>query len=293
MKKTLLLLAALKGLSLFAVPNLPLSFDLGVHPEARGTQMNAVLEWRWSERWASSAEVAFSTANESDALPGYGPGALYATSSEDGTLVLKPLVWNNRLGIFDIEAMAGLGLKTENFRERGTYQSVGTQVFDNEVKSWRIGTPIGGAVGTRLGPVAIGWDIAIWPASLYVLAQAQTSSLIAPAGSLKSLCLVGPEIGQDLRVSAFTWFWLSAHHEFLWLSVPRLAQNAAGDAWTTVIEGKTNQVLRLLGGLRVPIPMGSLDAGLGWRRVSSASDGGGTAEIDQGLIFELTLSAGR
>jgi hypothetical protein len=284
---------ALAGSLITAQTSLPLAFDVSVHPAAQGTTTEARLDWRWSDSLSSAAELSYSTAGSSGELQGFGPGSLYTSSSEDGKVALLPLVWSKRLGALDLALDAGLGFKTELFKERGSYASVGTQSFDNEVRSWRVGTPLGAALGYRLGPVDAHWDLEAWPMSLYSLSQTQVSSLIAPTGTLDTLCLVGPEIDQDLRVSLLSWFWLGLHHEFLWLSVPRLAQNAAGDAWTSVIEGTTNQVLRVVGGIRLRVPAGYLEAGAGWRRTSSSKDSGGTAEIDQGLAFELKLSAGR
>lgn len=280
-------------LELPAEPSLPLSFDLGVHPEGNGTVTNAHLDWRWSDQLSSTAGFSFASASDSGELPDYGTGALYTILSGDGSMVVSPMVWSDRLGILRYSLAAGLGLKTESYRERGTYQSVGTQVFDNEVSSWRIGTPLGAGLKTRLGPVELGWNLVVWPLSLYSLDQTQSSSLIAPTGTLQSFSFIGPELNQDFSVLAFSWFWLGIRHEFLWLSVPRLVQNDAGDAWTSVIEGRTNQVFRFVGGLRLPVPMGSLDLGLGWRRNTSAVDDGDTTELDEGLAFELRLVAGR
>jgi hypothetical protein len=279
--------------NLSAEPALPLSFDLGVYPEGKGTVTDARLDWRWSEHLSSTAGFSFSSSSDTGELPDYGIGALYTIISGDGSLVVSPLVWSDRLGSFRYSLAAGLGLKTENYRERGTYQSVGTQVFDNEVSSWRLGTPLGAGATTRLGPVELGWNLVVWPLSLYRLDQTQTSSLIAPTGTLQTYSLIGPELDQDFRVQAFSLFWIGVSHEFLWLSVPRLVQNEQGDAWTSVIEGRTNQVLRFVGGLRLPVPMGSLDLGLGWRRSSSTLDTGVTTELDEGLAFELRLVAGR
>jgi hypothetical protein len=292
MKKFMSILAAAAGLGLFAEPSLPLSFDLGVHPEAQGTLTRARIEWRWSERLSSRAVLSYSTENSSGDLEGYGEDSLYAVSTADGSYALEPFVLGGKLAFLGWELGAGLGLKTESLEERGSYQNVGTQVFKNVVGSWRIGTPLSGALSARFGPVNLDLDLVVWPASLYVLDQSLISSLIAPTGSLKSLCFIGPEILQDLHVSVFDWVWAGMHYEFLWLSVPRLVPNELGEAWTSVIEGKTNQIIRLVGGLRVPLPTGAVEIGLGWRRVSSAIDGGDEAELKDGLVFEATLSSG-
>lgn len=286
----LLLLVLLK---LPAEPTLPLSFDLGINPEGNGTLTKARLDWRWSDRLSSTAGFTFANDSDSGDLPEFGTGALYTVISEDGSMVVSPVVWSNRLGTLRYSLAAGLGLKTESFRERGTYQSVGTQVFDNEFSSWRVGTPLGAGLSTRLGPVELGWNLVVWPLSFYSLDQSQSSSLIAPTGTLQSFSFIGPELDQDFRIQAFSLFWLGIRHEFLWLSVPRLVQNEAGDAWTSVIEGRTNQAFRFVGGLRLPVPMGALDLGLGWRRTTSTMDDGDATELDEGLAFELRLVAGR
>lgn len=286
-----LLLFPMQELS--AEPALPLSLDLGVYPEGNGTVTDARLDWRWSARLSSTAEFSFANDSDSGDLPEFGAGALYSVISGDGSLVVSPVVWSNRLGILRYSLAVGLGMKTESFRERGTYQSVGTQVFDNEVSGWRVGTPLGAGLSTRLGPVELGWNLVVWPLSLYSLEQTQSSSLVAPTGTLQSFSLIGPELDQDFRIQAFSLFWIGVNHDFLWLSVPRLVQNDEGDAWTTVIEGRTNQAFRLVGGLRLPVPMGSLDLGLGWRRTTSAVDDGDSTELDEGLAFELRLVAGR
>lgn len=293
MKPSILILVAAGGLGLAAQAPLPLSFDLGVHPDARGSLTSAKVEWRWSDSLASRASFSYQSSSSSGDLPGYGEDALYASESVDSSLALEPFVLSGTLAFLDWEAGAGLGLKTEDLEERGSYRSVGTQTYDNVVRGWRIGTPLTGSLAARFGPLDLGLDLAVWPACLYVLSQEQSSTLIAPKGSLDSLCLIGPEIAPELRVSAFGWAWAGVRYEFLWLSTPRLVQNEAGDAWTAVIEGKTNQSLRVLGGLRLPLRAGSVELGVGWRRNSSRIEGGAEAEIDQGLAFELSLSSGR
>ena len=280
-------------LELNAEPALPLSFDLGVYPEGNGTVTDARLDWRWSDRLSSTADFSFASASDSGELDGFGTGALYTVISGDGSLVVSPVVWSDSLGMLRFSLAAGLGLKTESFRERGTYQSVGTQVFDNEFSSWRVGTPLGAGLSTRLGPIELGWNLVIWPLSLYSLDQTQSSSLLAPTGTLQTFSLIGPELDQNFRIQAFSLFWIGISHDFLWLSVPRLVQNDEGDAWTSVIEGRTNQAFRFMGGLRLPVPMGSLDLGLGWRRTTSVVDDGDATELDEGLAFELRLVAGR
>ena len=280
-------------LEVSAEPSLPLSFDLGVYPEAKGTVTDTRIDWRWSDSLSSTAGLSFTSSSDSGDLPEFGTGALYTISSDDGSFVVSPVVWSDRLGSFRYTLAAGLGLKTESFRERGTYQSVGTQVFDNKVSSWRIGLPLGSGLATRLGPVELDWDLVVWPLSLYSLEQTQSSSLIAPTGTLQSFSFIGPELNQAFSLRAFSWFWLGVRHEFLWLSVPRLVQNEAGDAWTSVIEERTNQAFRLVGGLSLPLPMGAMDLGLGWRRTTSAVEGGTETELDEGLAIELRLVAGR
>ncbi len=75
--------------------------------------------------------------------------------------------------------------------------------------------------------------------------------------------------------------------------MPRLAQNEAGDAWTSIVEGRTNQFLRVMGGLNLPLPLGSLDLGLGWKLGWSGISGGATTVLSQGIAFELMLRAGK
>jgi len=293
LKSGVLLYLCFTILELPAEPALPLSIDLGVYPEGNGNVTDARLDWRWTDHLSSTAGFSFASTSDSGELPGYGAGALYTVISGDGSMVVSPVVWSDRLGILRYSLAAGLGLKTESYRERGTYQSVGTQVFDNEVSSWRVGTPLRAGLTTRLGPVEFGWDLVVWPLSLYSLDQTQSSSLIAPTGTLRTFSFIGPELDQDFRIQAFSLFWIGVSHEFLWLSVPRLVQNDEGDAWTTVIEGRTNQAFRFVGGLRLPVPMGALDLGLGWRRTTSVVDDGDATELDEGLAFELRLVAGR
>ena len=156
-------------LEVSAEPSLPLSFDLGVYPEAKGTVTDTRIDWRWSDSLSSTAGLSFTSSSDSGDLPEFGTGALYTISSDDGSFVVSPVVWSDRLGSFRYTLAAGLGLKTESFRERGTYQSVGTQVFDNKVSSWRIGLPLGSGLATRLGPVELDWDLVVWPLSLYSL----------------------------------------------------------------------------------------------------------------------------
>ncbi len=184
MKHVIALIVAVTGLRLYAAPVLPLSFDLGVHPDVNGTRTDARLEWRWSDRLASRAEFSFESSATSGELSGYGDGALYTVASSDGSIVLKPLALNGRLAFLEYDAGTGLGLKTESYRERGTYQNVGTQTFDNQVGSWRLGVQISGSLSGRFGPAAVSWELATWPFALYVLSQHQSSSLIAPEGSL-------------------------------------------------------------------------------------------------------------
>jgi hypothetical protein len=289
MKKLLPFLLLAAG-SLWAAP-LPLSLDLYVRPEGRGSLTGMSAEWRWSERLSSLVSGTLQSYSLSEDLEGYGPGALYVADSKDGRIAVQPLVFDFSWMSLDLGASAGLGLKTEAFTERGDYESVGLQRFDNEVSDWRVGLILGGKAAGRLGPVSIDYRLEVWAFELYVLKQIQTSTLIAPEGRLDSVSFIGPEIDHSLKVSAFDWFWGRVDHEFLWLSAPALAQNEAGDGWTSVIEGRSNQLIRLVAGLRLPLPSGGLELGAGRKQVLS----GGNAEsavIESDWVFELDVKAG-
>jgi hypothetical protein len=272
---------------------LPLSFDLGVRPAAQGSLAYARVEWRWNELFSSALRGSYVTGGTTGDLSELGTDSLYALSTGDGSLTLDALALGGKLGFLGWKARAGLGFKSETMEERGVYQDMGAQTFSNLVRGWRLGLVLGGALSASFGSVSASWDLDLTPFMYYRVEQTQASSLIAPTGILTTDCLIGPEISHDLGVNVFTWFWASIHHEFLWLSVPRLVQNEAGDAWTTETLGTANQVIRILGGVSVPMPLGSVRVGLGWRRNSSAPDGGGAVSLDDGLAIELALTSGK
>jgi len=280
------------GYGLFAQSGLPLSFNLVINPDADGTLTEARIYWQRSDRIASTAGISYLSASEAGNLPGYGDDSLYSLSTGDGKIVINPFVFSGTFNFIDWTVGAGLGFKTEIVEEKGNYQSLGTQAFDNRITSWRLGTPLSGEVFAGFGPVNARWTLTITPFMFYSLSQIQESSLLTLDGELKSNAFIGPELINDLRIGVFSLSWISIHHEFLWLSVPHLAVNEYGDAWISEVEGYTNQILRILAGVSLRTPMGALDVGIGWKRNSSKPDNGSETMINDGLIFELNLSAG-
>lgn len=272
--------------------NLPLLMEISVLPDTSGGNINALLQWRWNAQHSSTLKGNWTTTSSSGPLSGYSTDSLYALNQTEGTLHAMPWSWGGSLGSFGWSAAPGLSFSVESLRERGNYQDMGVQVYDNLVNNWRLGPLAYGGISGGFGPLSADLELSVIPALLYWLSQEQSSSLIAESGSLETWCLTGPEIITDIRLALFDWFWVSANYNFIWLSVPRLVQNEAHDAWTTLISGSTNHSLRALAGVDLPAGSGSLRLGLGWKQIWSISDSGTSAVLDSGLIFELVLKTG-
>ena len=239
--------------SVNASPDLPLSFNLSIHPDLNGSLMDAELLWQRAST-ASSLSISYLITSQVGDVPDGGTDSLYSLSTGDGEIVISPFILSGSLSVLEWSAGAGLGVRTELVEERGNYQSLGTQVFINTLKSWRLGLPLSGTVSAAFGPVRGKYSLTVNPFMFYRLSQTQESSLVAPVGELATSCLIGPEIIQRIRFSVYSLVWVSVYHEFLWLSVPALQINEAGDAWTSVIEGYSNQNLRLLLGASLTLP---------------------------------------
>ncbi|MBI9101969.1 MAG: hypothetical protein JEY99_06100 [Spirochaetales bacterium] len=275
---------------LYSQPSLPFSFNLAIHPDPEGSQTEAGIYWHRSEM-DSSLLFSYQTADESGDLPEFGTDSLYSLSTGDGEVILNPFIFSGSLWGFAWKATAGLGVKIESMEERGHYQSGGVQRFINQISSWRLGIPLNGNLSGNFGPVYVNWELTVDPLMFYSLFQHQESSLVPVDGELHSMSLISPEIDQSIRISLFSLAWVSVYHQFLGLSVPRLTVNDAGDGWMSVVESYNNQNFRILAGGILNIPGGQLEAGLGWKRSSSTPEGG-AAVINDGLVFELNISAG-
>ncbi len=277
---------------LFAQNSLPLTFNLSINPDADGTLTEAEVVWERGENIASSILISYYSTSNSGDLSDYGGDSLYSLSTGDGNVVINPFIYSGTFRSFRWTGGGGLGLKTELMEERGNYENLGVQSFTNTISSWRLGIPLTGKIARAFGPMSVEWGLILNPIMYYSLTQTQDSSLVAPEGKLTASSIIGPEVIQDIRVRGFSRVWFSVHHELLWLSVPSLNINELGDAWTSTIDGYTNQIFRFLGGVSLGIPSGKMDLGIGWKITTSAADGGSEVATSDGLIFELNLSAG-
>lgn len=277
---------------LFAQNSMPLTFNLSINPDADGTLTEAEVVWERGKKVSSSLLISYYTTSNSGDLPDYTGDSLYSLSTGDGQVVVNPFIYSGSFKFLRWTGGIGLGLKTEVMEERGNYEDLGVQSFTNSISSWRLGVPLTGKASTSFGPMSVEWGLILNPIMFYSLSQTQDSSLVAPEGKLTASSLIGPEVVQDIRLRGFSRVWLSLHHELLWLSVPSLDINELGDAWTSTIDGYTNQVFRLLGGVSLGIPTGEMDLGIGWKISTSAADTGSEVSTSDGLIFEVNLSAG-